>query len=86
MLAAKPITGGAAGDRTEGRLARPPGHHGQTHFGEPAEIAQQLEIVLDSLAETEAGIDDDALAAMPRASAAATRSARNARTSATTSP
>jgi len=58
----KPITDLAAGDRAEGGLARPPGHHGQTHFGEPVEIAQQLEIVSTVLAETEAGIDDDALA------------------------
>ena len=51
-----------ARDRSQGRLARPPSHHRQAHLGETAEIAQQLEIVGDSLAETEAGIDDDALA------------------------
>src|SRR5882672_12790228 len=49
-------------DRTQRRLARPARQHRKTHRGEPVEVAQQLEIVLDALAESETRVDDDALA------------------------
>ena len=50
-----------------------------------AEPAQQLEVVLERLAEADPGIEPDPLLRDPAATAASSRSARNALTSSTTS-
>src|SRR5215831_13752638 len=60
--AREPVVGGPPRDRAERRLARPAGKHGQADLAEASEVAQQLEVVRDRLAESEAGVDDDALA------------------------
>ncbi len=56
------LTDRAPGHRAEHGLARQPGEHRQPARAEARELAQQRVVVLDALAEAEAGIEHDALA------------------------
>src|SRR5262245_32971880 len=56
---AEPLADLAAGDRAEEALARRPDHDRAPELGELAEASQQLEVVLERLAEPNARIDGD---------------------------
>ena len=80
-----PVVDVAAGDRAEERLARGADHERAADRDELVEPPQQLEVVLDRLAEADPGIEHDPPPSMPRAIANARRSSRNALMSSTTS-
>src|SRR6185369_14804898 len=57
----KPVVGRPPGDRAKARLARPARHHGHAQGGEFHHAAQQRQVVIQRLAETESRIDGNAL-------------------------
>jgi hypothetical protein len=75
----------AAGDPPEEALARRADHDRAPERDDLVQPAQQLEVVLERLAEADAGVEQIRSSATPAATAKASRSSRNALTSETTS-
>ena len=67
---------GATGDGTQKSLARRADQNHTSQVGKLLEVPQDLQIVLDRLAEADSGVDGDSLAGMPRDSAHSSRFAR----------
>src|SRR4051812_8701048 len=57
----QPLLRAAAGDPAERGLARPADEQRDVHSGERGKVLEQGEVVVEGLAETEAGVDRDAL-------------------------